>query len=155
MEKILVLLRLHISATVYWLGGERGVFQASYNVFNRELSIEERRRHVATAYRPNILARTSIILLLPLGLHMGHLNNLSPWGQPFLTFMWIFVAACLGMGLPIIMHRWKGRFRKLAEGSILAEEAGLERQIGYRRVLAYFCWILIAGICLLGIVKPI
>lgn len=52
----------------YWLGGEWGVFQSSYFVINRALPQEERRRHIETAYRIDILARTGIILLLPLGL---------------------------------------------------------------------------------------
>lgn len=35
---------LHILARLYWLGGEWGVFQTSYNVINRDLSMAERRR---------------------------------------------------------------------------------------------------------------
>ena len=64
---------LHILAMVYWLGGEWGVFPTSYNVVNARLALDERRRHMDTAYRIDILARTGIILLLPLGLHMGTL----------------------------------------------------------------------------------
>jgi hypothetical protein len=79
---------LHILAMVYWLGGEWGVFQTSYNVTNRNLSLDERRRHMETAYRIDILARTGIIMLLPLGLHMGHLYGFAP----FLD----------GLGLPIM-----------------------------------------------------
>lgn len=67
MEEVLVLRWLHIIAMVYWLGGEWGVFQTSYNVINRNLSLEERRRHMETAYRIDILARTGIIMLLPAG----------------------------------------------------------------------------------------
>ena len=69
---ILPVLRwLHIVAMVYWLGGEWGVFNSSTYVVDRKLSMEERRRHMQTAYRIDILARSGIILLLPLGLHMG------------------------------------------------------------------------------------
>ena len=80
MEEVLVLRWLHIIAMVYWLGGEWGVFQTSYNVINRNLSLEERRRHMETAYRIDILARTGIITLLPLGLHMGNIYGLQPYG---------------------------------------------------------------------------
>ncbi len=79
---------LHILAMVYWLGGEWGVFQTSYHVTNRDLSLDERRRHMETAYRIDILARTGIIMLLPLGLHMGHIYGFAP----FLD----------GLGLPIM-----------------------------------------------------
>ncbi|NBC36008.1 hypothetical protein GTZ99_05495 [Novosphingobium sp. FSY-8] len=82
---------------VYWLGGEWGVFQTSYNILNRNLSMEERRRHMETAYRIDILARTGIITLLPLGLHMGHIYGLQPLGGAWLVGMWIAVAAWLGL----------------------------------------------------------
>jgi hypothetical protein len=85
---------LHILAMVYWLGGEWGVFQSSYNVTNRDLSLDERRRHMETAYRIDILARTGIIMLLPLGLHMGHIYGFAPFLDGIgLPIMW---ALCLG-----------------------------------------------------------
>ena len=80
---------LHIIAMVYWLGGEWGVFQTSYNVVNRKLGMDERKRHLETAYRIDILARTGILLLLPLGLHMGYLWGIQPYGGGWLTAMWI------------------------------------------------------------------
>jgi len=67
----LVLKWAHILCLVYWLGGEWGVFQTSYNVTNPRLPLDERRRHLETAYRIDILARSGIILLFPLGFHMG------------------------------------------------------------------------------------
>ena len=75
-----VLRWLHILAMVYWLGGEWGVFQTAYNVVNRALSLDERRRHMETAYRIDILARAGILMLLPLGLHMGNIYGLQPFG---------------------------------------------------------------------------
>lgn len=213
----------HILSMVYWLGGEWGVFQTSYNVVNRALSLDERRRHMETAYRIDILARTGIILLLPLGLHMGHLYGLQPLGGGWLVGMWIAVAAwlalawgafvaresdrgirltkideairfllipalfavgissllghgpltvypgtfwypakltlyafalCIGLGLRFIMRAWTIRFRRLAEGPNAAEEAALEREIGWGRLMAYVYWITIAGVCFLGATKP-
>ncbi|MCC6171406.1 MAG: hypothetical protein IT481_05185, partial [Gammaproteobacteria bacterium] len=46
---------LHIVAFVYWLGGEWGVFQTSFNVLDTRLTLQERRRHMETAYRIDIL----------------------------------------------------------------------------------------------------
>lgn len=218
-----VLRWLHILAMVYWLGGEWGVFQTSYNVVNRALSLEERRRHMETAYRIDILARTGILLLLPLGLHLGHIYGLQPYGGGWLTIMWsgmaawlaltwsaflaresdlglrltrideglrfilipsIFVvgfaslaghgpltigpgtywygaklvlygfALCIGLGLRFIMRAWTVRFRRLAAGPDPAEEAALEREIGYGRLMAYVYWVTIAGVCFLGATKP-
>jgi hypothetical protein len=92
-----VLRWLHILAMVYWLGGEWGVFQTSYNVANPKLSLDERRRHMETAYRIDILARTGIILLLPLGLHMGHNLGAQPWGGGFLVAVWLMAIAWLSL----------------------------------------------------------
>lgn len=89
---------VHILAMVYWLGGEWGVFQTSYNVTNSALSVEERRRHMETAYRIDILARTGIVLLLPLGLHMGHIYGFIPaLDGAGLWIMWIVFLVWLAM----------------------------------------------------------
>ena len=88
---------LHIIAMVYWLGGEWGVFQTSYKVVNPALSYDERMRHMDTAYKIDILARTGIISLLPLGMHMGYLHGVQPWGGTFLVVMWIAYAAWLAV----------------------------------------------------------
>lgn len=218
-----VLRWLHILAMVYWLGGEWGVFQTSYNVVNRTLSLDERRRHMETAYRIDILARTGILMLLPLGLHLGNIYGLQPYGGNWLVIMWVGMAAwlaltwsaffaresdlglrltridealrfiliptifvvaiaslagrgpltigpgtnwygaklllygfslCIGLGLRFIMRAWTVRFRRLAAGPDPAEEAALEREIGYGRLMAYVYWITIAGVCFLGATKP-
>lgn len=86
---------LHVLAMVYWLGGEWGVFQSAYNIANPKLALDERRRHMETAYRIDILARTGIILLLPLGLHMGYNLGAQPLGGMWLVAFWLLTAAWL------------------------------------------------------------
>lgn len=99
-HELAVLRWLHIIAMVYWLGGEWGVFQTSYKVVNPALPFDERKRHMDTAYRIDILARLGIITLLPLGLHMGHIWGVQPLGGGWLVLMWLFwvvwVAITLG-----------------------------------------------------------
>lgn len=85
----------HIIAMAYWLGGEWGVFNASRPITNTKLSLEERQRHMETAYRIDILPRTGIILLLPLGLHMGAIGNFHPLDGAWITGMWIVIAGWL------------------------------------------------------------
>ncbi len=97
ITELAVLRWLHILAMVYWLGGEWGVFQTSTHVINRKLSMEERRRHMETAYKIDILARTGIILLLPLGLHMGHIWGVQPLGGGWLWLMWALFAGWLAL----------------------------------------------------------
>jgi hypothetical protein len=102
---LLILKWAHIIAMVYWLGGEWGVFQTSYHVTNPKLSLEERRRHMETAYRIDILARLGIILLLPIGLHMGYLWGTQPLGGAWLLLMWILTAGWVGLALAAFVKR--------------------------------------------------
>jgi hypothetical protein len=95
MTTYILLKWAHIIAMAYWLGGEWGVFNASKPITNTSLSLEERQRHMETAYRIDILPRTGIILLLPLGLHMGAIGNYQPLHGPWIVGMWIFVAIWL------------------------------------------------------------
>jgi uncharacterized membrane protein len=90
-----VLKWFHIVAMVYWLGGEWGVFQTARNVVNRSLSMEERRRHMETAYRIDILARTGILLLFPIGWHMGYYWGVQPFGGAAITGMWVLFSLWL------------------------------------------------------------
>jgi len=92
----LILKWAHIIAVVYWLGGEWGVFQTSFNILNPRLSLEERRRHLETAYRIDILARTGILLLLPLGFQMGNDLGANPFGD-LVAPVWVLSIAWLSL----------------------------------------------------------
>ncbi len=115
ISTLAVLRWLHILSMVYWLGGEWGVFQSSYNVVNRKLPMEERRRHMETAYRIDILARTGIILLLPLGLHMGNIYGLQPYGGEWLIIMWVAFAAWLSLTWAAFIYRETDRGIRLTK----------------------------------------
>lgn len=97
VTELAVLKWVHILAMVYWLGGEWGVFQTSYNIVNRKLPMDERRRHMETAYRIDILARSGILLLFPLGFHMGYFWGVQPFGGMAITASWIIFAAWLAL----------------------------------------------------------
>ncbi|MEM1148344.1 MAG: hypothetical protein AAF582_04760 [Pseudomonadota bacterium] len=105
---------LHIVAMVYWLGGEWGVFQTSYKVVNPTLPLEERQRHMETAYRIDIMARTGIISLLPLGLHMGYLWGVQPLGGGWLVAMWLVWAIWLAITWGAFANRGKPLFKTLS-----------------------------------------
>lgn len=105
MYELPIIRWVHIVAMVYWLGGEWGVFQTSFHVINRKLAMDERRRHMETAYRIDILARTGIIILLPLGMHMGTFWGVQPYGGGFLTGMWLFYIAWLLLCWAAFYHR--------------------------------------------------
>ncbi len=94
----------HILAMAYWLGGEWGVFNASRPVTDIKLSLEERRRHMETAYLIDILPRTGIILL-PLGLHMGSIMTYHPLGADWIIPMWLFVIIWLSITFTAFRYR--------------------------------------------------
>lgn len=105
LDQHLVLKWMHIIAMAYWLGGEWGVFNASRPIVNPALSLDERRRHMETAYRIDIIPRTGIILVLPLGLHMGYDLGVQPLGGWWLVGMWIFVAFWVALALSAFFKR--------------------------------------------------
>ena len=105
ITELAVLKWLHILAMVYWLGGEWGIFNTSTHVINRKLSMEERRRHMQTAYYIDLPARTGIILLFPLGMHMGTHWGVQPYDGAFLWVMWLAVAAWLALCWSAFYHR--------------------------------------------------
>lgn len=104
-NELFVLRWVHIVCMVYWLGGEWGIFNISVNIVNRKLPMEERRRHMETAYRIDILARSGIILLLPLGLHMGTIWGTQPFAGNWLVLMWILAFAWWGLCLAAFFKR--------------------------------------------------
>lgn len=97
---------MHVIFAAYWLGGEWGVFNASTNVANAKLSFDERMRHMDVAFKIDILPRSSIILLLPVGFHMAANLGVSP-----ITGIWvpvIWVAVLLWWGLMLMAYRHRG-----------------------------------------------
>jgi len=79
---------LHIICMVYWLGGEWGIFQTAYKATDPALSGDERSRHMDTIFRIDVLSRLGIVSLLPIGLHMGHIYGLQPYGGGWLVGIW-------------------------------------------------------------------
>nr|WP_070960513.1 hypothetical protein [Hyphomonas sp. Mor2] len=114
-NELAILRWLHIVAMVYWLGGEWGVFQTSYKVVNQSLPLEERQRHMDTAYRIDIMARTGIISLLPLGLHMGYLWGVQPLGGGWLVAMWLIWLAWMGITWGAFAKRGTKWFKPLSD----------------------------------------
>lgn len=113
ITELAVLKWVHILALVYWLGGEWGIFQTSYNIINRKLPMDERRRHMETAYRIDILSRTGILLLFPLGFHMGNYWGVQPFGGWAITACWVLFAAWLTLCWSAFIFRETDRGIKL------------------------------------------
>lgn len=100
-----VLRWMHIIFAAYWLGGEWGVFNASTNVANAKLDIDDRLRHMETAYRIDILPRSAIIWLLPVGFHMADNLALSPVSGIWVPIVWVLTAIWWCLIFAAFKHR--------------------------------------------------
>jgi len=67
-----------------------------------------------TAYRIDILARTGIITLLPLGLHMGYLWGVQPLGGGWLISMWLIWIIWMGITWGAFAKRGTKWFKPLS-----------------------------------------
>ncbi|MBL4893614.1 MAG: hypothetical protein JKY59_01885 [Emcibacter sp.] len=95
----------HVIFAAYWLGGEWGVFNASTNVANAKLGLEDRLRHMETAYRIDILPRSSIIWMLPVGFNMADDLGLSPVSGDWVTAVWVATAIWWCLIFTAFRHR--------------------------------------------------
>ena len=139
LSTLSVLKWFHIVAMVYWLGGEWGVFQTARHIVNRKLPMDERRRHMETAYRIDILARTGILLLFPIGWHMGYYWGVQPFGGMAITGMWIVFALWLTLCWSAFIYRetdtgirltiWDERIRYVAIPAMVI--AAVSSLLGY------------------------
>ena len=139
LSTLSVLKWFHIVAMVYWLGGEWGVFQTARHIVNRKLPMDERRRHMETAYRIDILARTGILLLFPIGWHMGYYWGVQPFGGMAITGMLIVFALWLTLCLSAFIYRetdtgirltiWDERIRYVAIPAMVI--AAVSSLLGY------------------------
>ena len=130
LHELSILRYFHILAMVFWLGGEWGVFQTSYKVVNSELTAPERLRHLDTVFRIDVLARIGIVSLLPLGLHMGYLWGLQPYGGVILTVVWILWAILVAITLFAFrdkMAKNKSIFGHLEDWSRYVQDSSINR----------------------------
>lgn len=113
MHELAILRFLHILAMVYWLGGEWAVYQTSNKVVDPALPVPERLRHLDTVFRIDVVSRIGIVSLLPLGLHMGHLWGVQPFGGTFLVAVWLIWGGWVAVTIQAFRSKM-GRYRGLA-----------------------------------------
>lgn len=94
-EQHRVLVWLHVILAIYWLGPDWGVYVNSSYVVKAELPIAERRRFLQAALRIDIVPRSCLILLLPVGLLLAGNLGLSPLSSLVLGLLWLAFVAWL------------------------------------------------------------
>jgi hypothetical protein len=90
-----VLVFLHVILFVYWLGPDWGVWVTSHYIAKPGLPIEERRRFLAAMLKIDLVPRSCLILLLPMGLQLAADLEMSPVTGIWLVLVWVFALTWL------------------------------------------------------------
>ena len=93
---------LHILLFVYWLGGDLGVFYASRYRNNPALDVRTRQLIAKICGAIDMAPRTTLVLMLPVGLSLADSVGISSIGGGWLGVIWI---ACLAwLALVWLLH---------------------------------------------------
>jgi hypothetical protein len=90
-----VLVFIHVILFVYWLGPDWGVWVTSHYLAKPGLPIDERRRFLAAMLKIDLVPRSCLILLLPVGLQLAADLGLSPLTGIWLGLAWAFALVWL------------------------------------------------------------
>lgn len=97
---------LHVVLFVYWLGPDWGVYVMSSRVWQRDLSVAERRRWAVTLVNLSQISRNSLILLIPVGVTLTW--ELGATSLPLWAVYAIWLVALAWVAVSITMHRNRG-----------------------------------------------
>lgn len=114
-----LLLYGHLVLFVYWLGPDWGVYVTTHYVCKAGLPIEERRRFLAAMLRIDLVPRSCLILLFPVGLSLADGLGLSPVTGLWLVPVWVFFIAWLLLSWGVYLNKGPGHgmtFRKIDNG---------------------------------------
>jgi hypothetical protein len=90
-----VLVFIHVILFVYWLGPDWGVWVTSHYLAKPGLPIDERRRFLAAMLKIDLVPRSCLILLLPMGLQLAADLKLSPVTGLWLAAVWVIAIVWL------------------------------------------------------------
>lgn len=114
-----LLLYGHLVLFVYWLGPDWGVYVTTHYICKAGLSIEERRRFLAAMLRIDLVPRSCLILLFPVGLTLADGLGLSPVTGVWLLPVWLFFLAWLVLSWAVYLNKGPENgmtFRKIDNG---------------------------------------
>jgi hypothetical protein len=99
VEHHIYLVYAHLLLFAYWLAPDWGVYVTSSYVARADLPLEERRRFLQAALRIDLVPRSCLIALLPLGLQLA--SNMQLIALPAAVMPWIWLA-----GLAWLLLSW-------------------------------------------------
>lgn len=88
---------LHVVLFAYWLGPDWGVFVNGRRVADESLSREERLRFLKASVAIDIFPRSSIVLLIAVGLTLSNMAGYFSLGSLAMTFIWLIAVIWLSL----------------------------------------------------------
>ena len=95
----------HLVLFVYWLGPDWGVYVTTHYICKPELPIEERRRFLTAMLRSDLLPRSCLILMFPVGLTLADSLGLSTVTGTWLWITWIVFLAWLVLSWAVYLNK--------------------------------------------------
>lgn len=89
MSTYIILKFLHVLLFAYWLGPDWGVFVSGRRIANPHLSREERMRFLKASVAIDFFPRSSIVLIIAVGLTLAGISGYIPLGPVLLTVIWM------------------------------------------------------------------
>ncbi|MGN0857803.1 MAG: hypothetical protein ACI4NW_01280 [Stenotrophomonas sp.] len=103
MEHHIYLVYAHLLLFAYWLAPDWGVYVTSSYVARADLPLAERQRFLQAALRIDLVPRSCLILLLPLGLQLA--SNMQLIALPAAAMPWIWAAGIAWLLLSWAVYR--------------------------------------------------
>ena len=103
-----LLLYVHLVLFVYWLGPDWGVYVTTHYICKPGLSIDERRRFLTAMLRIDLVPRSCLIVLFPVGLTLADGLGMSPIGGLWLLPVWAFFLAWLALSWAVYLNKGPG-----------------------------------------------
>jgi len=97
MNTYIILDFLHVLLFAYWLGPDWGVFVCGRRIANPDLSREERMRFLRASVAIDFFPRSSIVLIIAVGLTLAGLGGYISLGPVLLILIWTVAAIWLAL----------------------------------------------------------
>ena len=95
----------HLVLFVYWLGPDWGVYVTTHYICKPELAIEERRRFLKAMLWIDLVPRSCLILMFPVGLTLADSLGLSPVTGIWLWLVWVAFLAWLVLSWAVYLNK--------------------------------------------------
>ncbi len=95
----------HLVLFVYWLGPDWGVYVTTHYICKPELSIDERRRFLTAMLWIDLVPRSCLILMFPVGLTLADGLGLSPIRGAWLWLVWAVFLAWLILSWAVYLSK--------------------------------------------------